>query len=39
MSSAANGSQPLRRLDGRSALKKVPKELKPILENADATNT
>ena len=39
MSSAANVSQQLRRLDGKSALKKVPEELKHFLEEADATNS
>ncbi len=35
MSSAANVSQQLRRLDGKSAIKKVPEELKQFLEEAD----
>ena len=39
MSSAANVSQQLRRLDGKSALKKVPDELKHFLDEADATNS
>ena len=33
MSSGANVGQQLRRLDGKSALKKVPEELKHFLEN------
>jgi hypothetical protein len=39
MKSAANVSQPLRRLDGKSALKNVPEDLKHFLEEADATNS
>jgi hypothetical protein len=36
---AANVSQQLRRLHGKSALKKVSEELKHFLEEADATNS
>ena len=32
-------SQQLRRLDVKTAIKKVPKELKHFLEEADATNS
>jgi putative transposase len=39
MKSAANVSQQLRRLDVKAAIKKVPDELKPFLEEADATNS
>jgi hypothetical protein len=39
MSLVANVSQQLRRLDGKSAIKKVPEELNYILEQADATNS
>ena len=39
MKSAANVSQQLRRLDGKSVIKKLPEELKHILEEADATNS
>jgi len=39
MKSAANVSQHLRRPDGKSAIKKVPEELKHFLEEADATTT
>ncbi len=38
MSSAANVSQPLRRLDGKSALKMMPEDLKHFLEEAHAKN-
>jgi hypothetical protein len=38
MRSAANVSQQLRRLDVKSALKKVPEDLKHFLEQADGTN-
>ncbi len=38
MKSAANVSQQLRRLDVKTAVKKVPDEMKHILEEADATN-
>jgi hypothetical protein len=37
--SAANVNTPLRRLDGKSAIKKVPEDLKHFLEEADATNS
>ncbi|MBE2285430.1 MAG: hypothetical protein IAE77_18355, partial [Prosthecobacter sp.] len=36
MKSAANVSQQLRRLDGKTAIKKVPEEMKRFLEEADA---
>lgn len=36
MSSGANVSQQLRRLDGKSALKNVPEDLKHLLEEAHA---
>jgi len=39
MKSAAKVSQPLRRLDGKCAIKNVPEELKPFLEEADAPNS
>ena len=39
MKSAAKVSQHLRRPDGKSAIKKVPEELKHFLEEADATTT
>ncbi len=39
MKSAANVSQPLRRLDGKAAIKKVPEDLKHFLGEADATNS
>lgn len=39
MKSAANVSQPLRRLDGKSAMKKVPEDLKHFLEEADVTKS
>lgn len=39
MKSAANVSQQLRRLDGKSVIKKLPEELKHFLEEADATNS
>ena len=39
MSSPANVSRQLRHLDGKSALKKVPDDLKHFLEEADATNS
>ncbi|MBV6501898.1 MAG: hypothetical protein CJBNEKGG_04439 [Prosthecobacter sp.] len=39
MKSAANVSQQLRRLDGKSAIKKVPEELKQLLEEADVTSS
>ena len=39
MKSAANATQQLRRFDWKSALKKVPEELKHFLEEADATTT
>jgi len=38
MKSAANVSQQLRRLDGKSAIKNVSEELKHFLEEADAPN-
>ncbi len=38
MKSAANVSQQLRRLDIKAAIKKVPEEMKRILEGADAKN-
>lgn len=38
MKSAANVSQQLRRLDGKSAIKKVPVEMKHLLEEAEAPN-
>lgn len=39
MKSATNVGQRLRRLDGRSAIKKVPEDLKHFLEEADAPNS
>lgn len=39
MKSAANVGQQLRRLDGRSAIKRVPEELKHFLAEADAMNS
>ncbi|MBE7497729.1 MAG: hypothetical protein HS117_22525 [Verrucomicrobiaceae bacterium] len=39
MKSAANVSQQLRRLDVKAAIKKVPEDLKHILEEADAPNS
>lgn len=39
MKSAANVSQQLRRLDGKSAIKKVPEEMKLFLEEADAASS
>jgi hypothetical protein len=39
MKSAANVSQQLRRLDLKTAMKKVPSELKHFLEEADATHS
>jgi hypothetical protein len=39
MKSAANVSQQLRRLDVKSAIKKVPQDLKHFLEEADNTNS
>jgi hypothetical protein len=39
MKSAANGSQQLRRLDAKAAIKKVSEELKPFLEEANPTNS
>ena len=38
MKSGANVSQQLRRLDRKSALKKVPEELKRFLEETGTTN-
>lgn len=39
MNSAAKVSQPLRCLDERPAIKKLPGELKPFLEEANAPNS
>ena len=39
MKSAAHVSQHSRHLDGTSAITKMPKEQKPFLEEADATNS
>ncbi len=39
MKSTAKVSQQLRRLDVKAAIKKVPYQLKPFLEEADATNS
>ncbi|MBE7495646.1 MAG: hypothetical protein HS117_11910 [Verrucomicrobiaceae bacterium] len=38
MKSAANVSQQLRRLDRKGALRKVPQQLKHVLEKADVAN-
>ena len=39
MKSATRFSQHSRHLDGTSAIMKMPKEQKPFLEEADATNS
>ncbi len=39
MKSAANVSQPLRRLDWKVAIKKVSEELKQFLEETDAAKS
>jgi hypothetical protein len=38
MKSAADASRPLRSLDGKATMKKVPQERKHVLEEANATN-